>query len=156
MYNPHAKMLGHPTGNEVLGEMNDAKIIDTILKSDFKDLPHKPRWVDGSGLSRYNLFTPQDMVAILNKMQAEFGMERIKEIFPTGNDGTLTNYYKKESGYIFAKTGTLSGVVALSGFLYTQKNQLLIFSVLVNNHQASATAVRRAVEKFIESIREQY
>lgn len=142
--------------NEVLGEMNDAKIIDTILKSDFKDLPHKPRWVDGSGLSRYNLFTPQDMVAILNKMQAEFGMERIKEIFPTGNDGTLTNYYKKESGYIFAKTGTLSGVVALSGFLYTQKNQLLIFSVLVNNHQASATAVRRAVEKFIESIREQY
>jgi D-alanyl-D-alanine carboxypeptidase/D-alanyl-D-alanine-endopeptidase (penicillin-binding protein 4) len=142
--------------NERLGFMNDAKIIDTILKTDFKDLPQKPRWVDGSGLSRYNLFTPQDMVTILNKMKSEFGMERIKNIFATGNTGTLTNYYKKDSTFIYAKTGTLSGVVALSGFLYTQKGKLLIFSVLVNNHQASATAVRRAVEKFIEGIREQY
>jgi D-alanyl-D-alanine carboxypeptidase/D-alanyl-D-alanine-endopeptidase (penicillin-binding protein 4) len=140
--------------NEKLGVMNDAKIIDTLLKTDFKDLPQAPRWVDGSGLSRYNLFTPQDLVAILNKMQTEFGMARIKEILPTGNEGTLTNYYKAERGYIFAKTGTLSGVVAISGFLYTKKDKLLIFSVLVNNHQASATAVRRAVERFIEEVRE--
>ena len=34
--------------NERLGVMNDAKIIDTILKTDFKDLPQKPRWADGS------------------------------------------------------------------------------------------------------------
>jgi len=142
--------------NERLGVMNDNKIIDTLLKTDFKDLPQKPRWADGSGLSRYNLFTPQDFVAIFNKMKNEFGMERIKTIFPTGNDGTLSNYYKAESGYMFAKTGTLSGVVALSGFLYTKKNKLLIFSVLVNNHNASATAVRRAVEKFIEGIRNKY
>lgn len=142
--------------NEMLGVMNDARIIDTILKTDFKDLPQKPRWVDGSGLSRYNLFTPQDMVAILNKMQTEFGMDRLKEIFPAGNEGTLTNYYNAGKGYLFAKTGTLSGVVALSGFLYTKQNKLLIFSVLVNNHQASATAVRRAVEKFIEGVREKF
>lgn len=142
--------------NEVLGYMNNAKIIDTILKTDFKDLPQKPRWVDGSGLSRYNLFTPQDMLAILNKMKNEFGMERIKNILPTGGTGTLSNYYVKDSGYIFAKTGTLSGVVALSGFLYTQKGKLLIFSTLVNNHNASASGVRRAVEKFIEGIRQNY
>jgi len=142
--------------NEKLGFMSDAKIIDTLLKTDFKDLPQKPRWVDGSGLSRYNLFTPQDFVVILNKMRTEFGMERIKEILPTGNEGTLSNYYKAETGYIFGKTGTLSGVVAFSGFLYTKKNKLLIFSVLVNNHQASATAVRRAVEIFIERLRNQY
>jgi len=64
--------------NERLGVMSDEKIIDTLLKTDFKDLPQKPRWADGSGLSRYNLFTPQDLVAILNKMKNEFGMERIK------------------------------------------------------------------------------
>jgi D-alanyl-D-alanine carboxypeptidase/D-alanyl-D-alanine-endopeptidase (penicillin-binding protein 4) len=87
-------------------------------------------------------------------MQKEFGMNRIKEVFPTGDDGTLTNYYKTSSGSIFAKTGTLSGVVALSGFLYTNNNKLLIFSVLVNNHQSSAPAIRRAVEKFITSVRE--
>jgi D-alanyl-D-alanine carboxypeptidase/D-alanyl-D-alanine-endopeptidase (penicillin-binding protein 4) len=142
--------------NEMLGVMNDAKVIDTLLKTDYKDLPQKPRWVDGSGLSRYNLFTPQDFVTILNKMRTDFGMQRIKEILPTGNEGTLTNYYKAEHGAIFAKTGTLSGVVSLSGFLYTKKNKLLIFSVLVNNHQASATEVRRAVEKFVEGIYEKY
>ena len=142
--------------NERLGVMNDAKIIDTILKTDFKDLPQKPRWADGSGLSRYNLFTPQDFVSILNKMKNEFGMERIKVIFPTGGEGTISSYYKTDSNYIFAKTGTLSGVVALSGFLYTKKGKLLIFSALVNNHQASATAVRRAVEKFIQEFRNKY
>jgi serine-type D-Ala-D-Ala carboxypeptidase/endopeptidase (penicillin-binding protein 4) len=142
--------------NELLGLMNDEKIIDTLLKTDFKDLPQKPRWADGSGLSRYNLFTPQDFIAIFSKMKNEFGMDRIKLIFPTGNEGTLTNYYKTESGYVFAKTGTLSGVVCLSGFLYTKKNRLLIFSVLVNNHNSSATAVRRAVEKFIEGIRNHF
>jgi serine-type D-Ala-D-Ala carboxypeptidase/endopeptidase (penicillin-binding protein 4) len=142
--------------NERLGVMNDARIIDTLLKTDFNELPQQPRWVDGSGLSRYNLFTPQDMVAILDKMQREFGMERIKGIFPTGGTGTLGSYYKADSGYIYAKTGTLSGVVALSGYLYTNKNKLLIFSVLVNNHQASATAVRRAVERFLQGVRKSH
>ena len=133
--------------------MNDESIIDTLLKTDFKDLPQKPAWADGSGLSRYNLFSPQDLVFILNKMKNDFGMERIKNLFPTGNEGTLVNYYVPDSGYIFAKTGTLSGVIALSGFLYTKKNKLLIFSVLVNNHNSTGTQVRRAIEKFIQEVR---
>ncbi|MBS1653876.1 MAG: D-alanyl-D-alanine carboxypeptidase [Bacteroidetes bacterium] len=142
--------------NELLGYMNDEKIIDTLLKTDFKDLPQKPRWVDGSGLSRYNLFSPQDFVFIFNKMKNDFGIPRIQNILATGGTGTLSSYYKNEAGSIFAKTGTLSGVVSISGFLYTRKNKLLIFSVLVNNHNSSATAVRRAVEQFIESVREKY
>ncbi len=142
--------------NELLGFMSDEKIIDTLLKTDFKDLPQKPRWVDGSGLSRYNLFTPQAFVAILNKMKNEFGMERIKVILPTGGEGTISSYYKADSGYIYGKTGTLSGVVAFSGFLYTKKGKLLIFSTLINNHQASATDVRKAVEKFLQGVRNQY
>jgi len=136
--------------------MSDERVIDTLLKTIFKDLPQKPAWVDGSGLSRYNLFSPKDLVFILNKMKNDFGMERIKNLFPSGNEGTLANYYVSESGFIFAKTGTLSGVIALSGFLYTKKNKLLIFSVLVNNHNSSGTRVRRAVEKFIHTIRERY
>jgi len=142
--------------NEMLGVMNDEKIIDTLLKTDFKDLPQKPDWVDGSGLSRYNLFTPKDLVFILNKMKNEFGMERINVIFPTGGQGTLANYYIADSNYIYAKTGTLSGVVALSGYLYTKKGRELIFSVLVNNHQASGTEVRRAVEQFLHGVRNKY
>ena len=139
--------------NERLGYMNDEKIIDTLLKTDFSDLPQKPRWADGSGLSRYNLFTPQDFVAILNKMKNEFGMERIKTILATGGEGTISNYYKADSGYIYGKTGTLSGVVAFSGFLYTKSGRLLIFSTLINNHQTSSTEVRRAIEKFLQEVR---
>lgn len=142
--------------NEMLGYMDDDRIRDTLLKTDLKDLPQKPRWADGSGLSRYNLFTPQDFVAILQKMKNEFGMERIKVILPTGGEGTISSYYKADSGYIYAKTGTLSGVVAFSGFLYTKKGKLLIFSTLVNNHQASATDIRRAIEKFLQGIRNKY
>jgi serine-type D-Ala-D-Ala carboxypeptidase/endopeptidase (penicillin-binding protein 4) len=142
--------------NERLGIMNDEKIIDTLLKTDFKDLPQQPRWVDGSGLSRYNLFTPQDFIAILNKMKNEFGMERIKVILPTGGEGTISNYYKADIGFIYAKTGSLSGVIAFSGFLYTKKNKLLIFSTLINNHQASSTDVRRAIEKFLQKLRSDY
>ena len=142
--------------NEHLGYMNDEAIIDSLLKNDLKDIPQKPTWVDGSGLSRYNLFTPQSFIYILNKMKNEFGLERLKKILPTGGEGTLKDYYINDSTFIYAKTGTLGGTIALSGFLITQKNKLLIFSVLTNNFKGRATAVRRAVEKFIIGIRKKY
>lgn len=140
---------------QLLGVMDEQKLIDTLLKTDLKDFPQKPRWVDGSGLSRYNLFTPEDFVWLLEKMKQEYGMDRLSSIFPTGNTGTLRNFYKEDAGYLFAKTGTLSGHVALSGFMRTAKNRWLIFSVLINNHQASSVAVRRAVEKYLQQIRKQ-
>lgn len=142
--------------NEHLGFMNDKKIIDTVLKTDLKDLPQKPAWVDGSGLSRYNLFTPQDFVFLLQKIKNEFGLERIKHILPTGGTGTLGGRFKQDSGYIYAKTGSLSGVITLSGYLITQKNHLIIFSVLVNNHNSSPSKIRNAVAKFIEATRNKY
>ena len=112
--------------NEVLGMMSDAKIIDTLLKTDLKDLPQSPRWVDGSGLSRYNLFTPQSFVAILEKMKKEFGMERLKEIFPAGNDGTLRNYYVSDSAFIWAKTGTLFGCGGAQWLPAYKKGQVVV------------------------------
>jgi D-alanyl-D-alanine carboxypeptidase/D-alanyl-D-alanine-endopeptidase (penicillin-binding protein 4) len=142
--------------NSKLGYMQDEGIINFIKQHDFAGIPQMPRWVDGSGLSRYNMFTPQSLVWILNKMKTEFGLERIKNIFATGGEGTISNYYKNMQGFIFAKTGTLSGHAALSGFLYTRKNRLLIFSILTSGWQGSATPVRKAVEKFLSSIREQY
>ncbi|MES1220543.1 MAG: D-alanyl-D-alanine carboxypeptidase, partial [Bacteroidota bacterium] len=142
--------------NKLLGVMNDEKVLDTLLKTDFKDLPQKPRWADGSGLSHYNLFSPMDFIFILNKMKNEFGMKRVQSIFPTGGTGTLQNYYRKDSSYIYAKTGTLAGVITISGYLYTAKNKLLLFSVLVNNRQAEGSDIRKAVEKFITELRSKY
>ena len=142
--------------NEFIGYMSDEKIIDTILKTSLSDLPQRPKWVDGSGLSRYNLFTPQSFVQILNQLKVEFGLNRLKNILPTGGTGTLSNYYKKYAGSIFAKTGTLSNNCALSGYLITKKGKLLIFSILNNNYITGATPVRKAVEKFLVDIIEKY
>lgn len=138
--------------NILLGEMNDEQIIDSLLKSDFKFLPQKPKWVDGSGLSRYNLFSPNDFVFIISTMQQQFEAKRLDEIFATGNEGSMRHYFVKDSSYIFAKTGTLSGVVALSGYIKTKRKKDLVFSVLVNNHNASSTTVRRAVEAFLQKV----
>ena len=143
-------------GNQLLGTMNDARVIDTLLTGALKGLPHRPVWVDGSGLSRNDLFTPQDFVWLLDKMSKEFGLDRMKGILPTGGKGTLSNYYKADSGYIYAKTGSLSGVVALSGYLLTKKNHLLLFSILINNYTGSGVAVRRQMEQWIHRIRDGY
>jgi D-alanyl-D-alanine carboxypeptidase/D-alanyl-D-alanine-endopeptidase (penicillin-binding protein 4) len=142
--------------NEKLGYMSDQKMIDTLLKIDLKDIPQKPKWVDGSGLSRYNLFTPKDFIYILQKLKNEFGFERLKVILPTGGTGTLSSLYKKDSGYIFAKSGTLSNHVALSGFLITKKNKFLLFSVLAGNFITGANPIRKAIEKFLSDIRQRY
>ena len=142
--------------NERLGYMNDEAIIDTLLNTDLKDIPQRPQWVDGSGLSRYNLFTPQDFIYILNKLKNDFGWERLKKILPTGGTGTLKRYFNSDSNFIYAKTGTLSNQVALSGFLITRKNKLLVFSVLNNNYEGSTVAVRRAVEQFLKQVRNKY
>ncbi|HSU51171.1 MAG TPA: D-alanyl-D-alanine carboxypeptidase, partial [Segetibacter sp.] len=138
--------------NEYLGEMNDVKMIDTLLKTDLKGLPQRPRWADGSGLSRYNLFSPIDFVWILEKLESEFGLERLKIILPTANEGTLQGLFKGYEGRLFAKTGTLSNNLALSGYVITRKNRQLIFSIMVNNHQAPNAFIRKGIESFITSI----
>ncbi|MFY8004581.1 MAG: D-alanyl-D-alanine carboxypeptidase, partial [Chitinophagaceae bacterium] len=82
--------------------------------------------------------------------------QRITNILPGANAGTLTNYYKKYSGHIFAKTGTLSNNIALSGYLITKNGKTIIFSVLVNNHQASPAAIRRLMETMLTGLIDKY
>ena len=142
--------------NEVLGQMNDARIIDTLLKNDLKGLPQRPIWVDGCGLSRNDNFTPQDFIWLLDTMRKQFGLERMERILPTGGKGTLASYYRQDAGYIFAKTGSLSGVAALSGYLITKKDHLLLFSILINNYTGSGVIVRRRMEQLIHRIRDTY
>ena len=89
-------------------------------------------------------------------MQNEFGLPRMKVILATGGEGTIASYFKKDAGFIYAKTGTLSNNCALSGYLITNKGKLLIFSILANNYITGATPIRRAEERFLEYIREKY
>jgi D-alanyl-D-alanine carboxypeptidase/D-alanyl-D-alanine-endopeptidase (penicillin-binding protein 4) len=138
---------------QLLGKMDDAALIDTVMKTDFSNLPQKMRWADGSGLSRYNLNTPENYVAILKSMQDQFGQARVTNIFETGGEGTLSAYFKNFPGELHAKTGSLGGQIALSGFIFTLKKQKLYFSVLVSNHMSPTSAgVRRAVETYLREV----
>jgi serine-type D-Ala-D-Ala carboxypeptidase/endopeptidase (penicillin-binding protein 4) len=139
--------------NKKLGFMSDQLIIDSLLKTDLKEIPTKPIWVDGSGLSRYNLFSPKNFIFILEKLRNEFGINRMKNLLPTGGQGTLTNYYVKDAGFIYAKTGSMGGHVALSGYLFTKNNKMLEFSVIINNFIGSGRAARRAIEQLLQQIR---
>ena len=138
--------------NEYVGEMNDAKMIDTLLNTVLKNTPQRPKWVDGSGLSRYNLFTPKDMVFILVNLTANFGFARMQNILPTANEGTLTGLYKGYENRIFAKTGSLNNNTALSGYLLTKQNKRLIFSIMINNYRADAGVVKKEIERFLVGV----
>lgn len=135
-----------------LKKMDESAAIENILKHDLADLPQKPKWVDGSGLSRYNLFSPEDMIAILQKMKDEFGWERIKKVMPRAGSSNLKLYPLKNRDYIFAKTGTLNGVVCLSGFYLNKKNKWLAFSIMVNNHNTTSSYVRKKIAGFLETL----
>ncbi|MEI8109816.1 MAG: D-alanyl-D-alanine carboxypeptidase [Chitinophagia bacterium] len=139
-------------GNDRFAVMNTKKIIDSLLATDLSILPQKPKWIDGSGLSRYNLFTPQDMVTLLQLMQSSFSWKRITAILPTGNEGTLGGLYTNYAGKIYAKTGTLGNQVALSGYVLTNKGKRLIFSVMVNAHQSLPQEIRKKIEGFLTQL----
>ena len=151
--NFYAEQVLLMVSEQVLGKMDDAALIDSITKTDFANLPQAMRWADGSGLSRYNLNTPENYIAILKQMQTKFGEQRVKNIFEKGGEGTISLYYKNFPGQVYAKTGTLGGQVALSGFIYTKKNQKLYFSVLVGNHLSKSSGqVRKAVETYLTQV----
>lgn len=138
-------------------EMNSKKAIDYMLRKHLNELPHKPVWVDGSGLSRYNNVSPQDFVFVLTKMYQEFSFDRLIKIFPTGGvNGTLRNSFKAEFPYIFAKTGSMGQVYNLSGYLKTKSDKILVFSFMNNNFQHSTKEIKIQMQKVLEYVRDTY
>lgn len=132
--------------------------IDHMKENYFNDLPDEPIWVDGSGLSRYNLQTPRTMVTLLSKVSELLGDERIKNIFPAGGvSGTIQSWYGGQSApYVFAKTGTLSNKHCLSGFLYTQEGKKLIFSFMHNNYVTSSSVLKKEMQNILQTIYLEY
>lgn len=116
-------------------------------------------WVDGSGLSRYNLIAPVDQVRLLKKCLDEFGWQRMITILPTGGEGTLEELYltdEEEASFIFAKTGTLSNNHNLSGYLVTRSGKRMIFSFMNNHYTRPSEEVKKAMEQFLLKIRNAY
>ncbi len=123
-------------------------------KNFLSDLPDAPQWVDGSGLSRYNLFTPRSIVSLWAKIYKLVPQERLFKLLAVGGkSGTLKNGYKADQPYVFAKTGSLSNTHCLSGFILTKKNKVLIFSFMNNNFTASGNEVRKQMERILNEVR---
>lgn len=142
--------------NKVFDTLNTRKIIRYAQKNLLADLPDPMRWVDGSGLSRYNLFTPRSTVRLLEKLYQEYPLERILNIFPAGGkSGTISQHYNYlEKPYVYAKTGTLSNRHCLSGYLFTKSGKLLIFSFMHNNYYGSSQPLKEEMDEVLRGLHE--
>ena len=99
---------------------------------------------DGSGLSTYNRVTPRGMAQFLAWSAAQPWGDAWRAMLPVGGaNGTLARRFKGTSleGKVFAKTGSLHGVNALSGYMTARSGQTLIFAVYANDRPAEAPSI---------------
>ncbi|HEX6224059.1 MAG TPA: D-alanyl-D-alanine carboxypeptidase [Chryseolinea sp.] len=144
--------------SQALSDTLKPEIAIKYMKKNFlQDLMDEPRWVDGSGLSRYNLFTPRSIVQLWEKIYQRVPRERLFALLATGGkSGTIKSWYYGGQPYIFGKTGSLSNNHCLSGYLVTKKGKTLIFAFMNNNFTASVNDIRRNMENILRSIYEKY
>ncbi|TXF89561.1 hypothetical protein FUA23_10175 [Neolewinella aurantiaca] len=136
-----ARRYRRPDANAVLKYAKDT-LLPAIGVEDI-------RWVDGSGLSRYNLLSPRQMVRVVMALDQEIGRDRLLALLPQGGtSGTLeSRFADKPKPYVWAKTGSLSGVLCLSGLLQTKRGKWLAFSFMHNNFTGQSSAYYKEMEK---------
>lgn len=155
--NMMAEQLLLLAGGKYTDTISTSLSIKNIQTDLLVDVPQKFNWVDGSGLSRYNLLTPEGLVFLLDRMLKEFPKERLFSLMSVGGQvGTLKNAYKSGVPFVFAKTGSLSGVYNQSGYLITKSGRLLIFSIMNNNFVGSTSKIRKKTSEIITLIHENY
>jgi serine-type D-Ala-D-Ala carboxypeptidase/endopeptidase (penicillin-binding protein 4) len=128
-----------------------------VQSTHLADLPDKIKWADGSGLSRYNLSTPRNTIRLWEKINDAMPSPQLFPLLATGGvNGTVKNWYKAETPYIFGKTGTLANNHSLSGYLITKSGKTLIFSFMNSNYLVSHSDIRRNMQNILEYIRDTY
>jgi len=141
---------------EKTNTLNPQEAIDQLLFEWRDRLPDALEWVDGSGLSRYNMITPRTIVAILARIYKNTGWKKIETYFPQdGVSGTLKNLDFKNLR-VYAKTGTLRHNHNLSGFFKNKEGEVHAFSIMVNHHLKPKSDVQKGIRSLLEYFGERF
>ncbi len=152
-----AEQLLLACSEKLTGGLDSREGIRYAIDSLFRGLPDTLVWRDGSGLSRYNLFTPRSIAGVLELLYRELPRERLFSIFPAGGvSGTIKDNYADEEPYVLAKTGTLSNRHCLSGYLLARSGKVYIFSFMNNNYLGNSTPVKKEMEKVLQYVRDHF
>ena len=117
--------------------------------------PDQYVFYDGSGLSRENLVTAHAIVQLLRYAASQPWGSSFRDTFPVaGIDGSLSDRLKNIDPLIRvqAKTGSLGGVKALSGYATTGKGEDIAFSILSNNLNVAGKRVNDTIDSLVEAI----
>ncbi|MEQ4305023.1 D-alanyl-D-alanine carboxypeptidase/D-alanyl-D-alanine-endopeptidase [Plantactinospora sp. B6F1] len=118
---------------------------------------------DGSGLSRANRVTPSLLTDLLT-MAAKQTRPELADLFPglpvAAWSGTLRDRFDRSgeqpttagAGVVRAKTGTLSGVHAISGVVTTADGRLLAFAVLANKVPVGQLQAQPALDRIVTAL----
>jgi D-alanyl-D-alanine carboxypeptidase/D-alanyl-D-alanine-endopeptidase (penicillin-binding protein 4) len=112
---------------------------------------------DGSGLARLNLVTPATVMKLMRHMYASPLRENWISMLPVGGqDGSLSTRFGDglASGRVHAKTGSLSHVSALSGYVQRLNGDWVAFSILVNNYNSRTAEIRSVMDRICNLILE--
>ncbi|NET90112.1 MAG: D-alanyl-D-alanine carboxypeptidase/D-alanyl-D-alanine-endopeptidase [Kamptonema sp. SIO1D9] len=112
--------------------------------------------IDGSGLSRHNLVSPEAVVQTLKLISKTKDAEIYRKSLPVaGVSGTLKRRFLNTvlAGDLQAKTGTMTGVSTLSGYLDIPDYRPLVFSIMINQSDRSVTAQRQAIDEIVLLLR---
>ena len=148
--NLYAEMLfkdasGSYEGSEAL-EANFLTAEAGVDRGDF-------RFVDGCGLSAHDLVTPAAVVRLLRWMNAPVRRDLWWSVLAMpGDEGTLRRRLPELAPRLRGKTGTISGLNALSGIVAMPGGGYRYFSVIVNHHIAGSAAAVKAIDEVVREI----
>jgi serine-type D-Ala-D-Ala carboxypeptidase/endopeptidase (penicillin-binding protein 4) len=107
---------------------------------------------DGSGLSRHNLVAPSTFVRVLSAMATLPEGQVYRDSLPiSGISGSLKNRLKGTiaQGIVRAKTGSMSGVVSLSGYVNSPTYSPLVFSIILNQHDRLTSSMVKVIDEVV-------
>ena len=150
-----AEQLLFMISDRLFQTLDTERAIEYMVKTYLNDLPDQPKWVDGSGLSRQNLFTPRSMVTLFEKLYRLLPEAELNEYLAIGGKtGTLKNSFQAAEPYIFAKTGSMSNNYSLVGLVKTKSGKNYAFAFMNTNFPYPASTVRKEVEKVMVMVRD--